>query len=81
MHVYANEELPRWAEWQRTHLPMQCERHKRWVQSLGLEDSLEEGMAIHFGIIAWKPHGPRILVGYSPQGLKESDTTEVTEQS
>ena len=25
-----------------------------------------------------KPHGQRILVGYSPQGHKESDTTEAT---
>ena len=80
MHVYANEELPRWAEWQRTHLPMQRERHKKtWVQSLGLEDPLEEGMAIHSSILAWKPHGQRSLVGYSPQGLQESDATEVTE--
>ena len=25
-----------------------------------------------------KPHGQRSLVGYSPWGLKESDTTEAT---
>ena len=24
-----------------------------WVQSLGLEDALEEGMATHSGIFAW----------------------------
>ena len=25
-----------------------------WVQSLGLEDPLEEGMATHSGILAWR---------------------------
>ena len=25
-----------------------------WVQSLGWEDSLEEGMATHSGILTWK---------------------------
>jgi len=25
-----------------------------WVQSLDLEDPLEEGMATHFGILAWE---------------------------
>ena len=28
-----------------------------------------------------KSHGQRSLVGYSPQGRKDSDTTEVTERS
>ena len=32
----------------------QCRRHKRWVQSLGEEDSLEEGMAMHSSILAWR---------------------------
>ena len=47
------------------------------VQSLGQEDPLEEGIAIHSSILAWK-----ILwteepgVGYSPWGRKEWDTTE-----
>ena len=27
---------------------------KTWVQSLGLEDSLEEGMATHLSIPAWR---------------------------
>ena len=27
---------------------------KNWVQSLGWEDPLEEGMATHSGILAWK---------------------------
>ena len=47
-----------------------------WVPSLGWEDSLEEGMAIHSSILAW-----RILWTEEP-GVKrrrgESDTTEET---
>ena len=43
---------------------------------LGQEDSLEKEMAIHSSIPAWKFHGQRKLAGYSPWGLKESDTTE-----
>ena len=45
---------------------------------LGREDPLEEGMATHSSILAWRTHGQRNLVGYSPQGHKESDTIEVT---
>ena len=41
----------------------------RRVQSLGLEDHLEEEMATHFSIPE-KFHGQRSLVGYSPGGLK-----------
>ena len=33
-------------------------------------------MAIHSSILAWKIHGWRSLVGYSPWGHKQSDTTE-----
>ena len=32
----------------------------------GLEDPLEEGMATHSGILAWRIHGQRNLSGYSP---------------
>ena len=46
------------------------------VQSLGWEDPLEKEMAIHSSTIAWKSHGQGSLVGYSPWGRKESDTTE-----
>ena len=46
-----------------------------WVRSLGREDPLEKEMATHSSIIAWRI--PWIsLVGYSPWGRKESDTTE-----
>ena len=50
------------------------EPQETWILSLGVEDPLEEGMATHSSIFSW-----RILVGYSPQGLKESATTETTE--
>ena len=47
-----------------------------WVQSLGLEDPLEKGMAIHSIFLPGESHGQRSLAGYSPQGCKELDTTE-----
>ena len=54
------------------------------VRSLGKEDILEKGMAIQSRILVWRIpvflsgefHGHRRLVGYSPLGRKESDTTE-----
>ena len=48
------------------------------VRSLGLEDPLEEGMAIHSNILVWESHGQRSLVDYSPWGGKESAMTEET---
>ena len=42
------------------------------VQSLGWEDPLEKEMAIHSSTLAWKIHGWRSLVDYSPCGHKES---------
>ena len=47
-----------------------------WAQSLGREDPLEKGMAIHVSILAWKSYGQRSLAGYSPWCRKELDTTE-----
>ena len=47
-----------------------------WVQSLGWEDALEEGMTTHSSVLAWKSHGQRSLAGYSPWGRKELDPTE-----
>ena len=50
---------------------------KTWVRSLGQEDTLEKEMATHSNILAGK-NGIDLeaLVGYSPQGHEESDTTE-----
>ena len=42
--------------------------HEAQVQSLGQEDPLEEGMAIHSSILARKSYGQSRLVGYSPWG-------------
>ena len=36
-------------------------------------------MATHSSILAWRIHGQRSLVGQSPQGCKELDTSEQTE--
>ena len=48
---------------------------KIWVQFLGWEDALEEGMATHSSILTWRIP-LRILAGYSPWGHKKSDMTE-----
>ena len=45
-----------------------------WVRPLGWEDPLEEGMATHSSIVAWRI--PMDRVGYSPWGRTESDMTE-----
>ena len=47
-----------------------------WVQSLGQEDPLEKGMAATPVFLPEEFHGQRSLVGYSPWGHKELDTTE-----
>ena len=47
-----------------------------WVQALGWEDPLEKEMTTHSSILVWKKSlGQRSLVGYSPWGHKELDTT------
>ena len=50
-------------------LPLVQEPEEMWVQSLGQEDPLEEGMATHSSILAWRI--PWI------DGRKESDMTKV----
>ena len=44
-------------------------------QSLGREDPLEEGMAAHSSILAWRIPGQRSLVATARE-LTDSDTTE-----
>ena len=41
-------------------------RQESRVQSLGWEDPLEKEMATQYSILAWKSHGQRNLVVYSP---------------
>ena len=47
-----------------------------WVQSLGQEDSLEEGVATYSSILARKIPWTEEPGRYSPGGCKESDMTE-----
>ena len=55
-----------------------------WVQSLGWEDSLEEGvLATHSSILAWRIPWTQEPGGLQsgPQGHKELDMTPVTQQA
>ena len=47
-----------------------------WDRSLGWEDPLGRGMATTPVTLPGEFHGQRSLVGYSPSGHKESDTTK-----
>ena len=65
------------ADVKRICLPMQEVQETR-VWPLGQEDPLEEDMATHSSILAWKIPWTEELGGYSPWGCKESDTAEHT---
>ena len=47
-------------------------KRETWVQSLGWEDPLEEGMATHFSILAW-----RIPRTEEPGGLQSMGSQRV----
>ena len=47
-----------------------------WVQSLGGEDPLEEGMTTHSSILAWRIPWTEEPGGLQSTGLQESDMTE-----
>ena len=47
-----------------------------WVQSLGQEVSLEEGMATHSSSLAWRTPWTEEPGGLQAMGHKESDQTE-----
>ena len=47
-----------------------------WVQFLGWEDSLEEDMATHSSILAWRIPWTEKPGGLQSWGCKESDMTE-----
>ena len=49
-----------------------------WVPSLGQEDPLKD-KETHSSFLAWRIPWTESLVGYSPQGFKESKMTEVTQ--
>ena len=50
-----------------------------WARSLGWEDPLEEGMGTHSSFLPGESHGQGSLVGCSPWGHKELDTTQHTQ--
>ena len=53
------------------------ETQETWVRSLGGENPLGEEMETHSSILARTFHGQRSLVGYSPRGHKESDSSKL----
>ena len=52
-----------------------------WVRSMGWHDTLEERMATHSSIFAWRIPWTENPGGPCPWGHRESDTTEVTEHA
>ena len=48
---------------------------ENWVQSLGQEDSLEEGIATHSSSLAWESHD-RAAWRATPHWVAKSDLTE-----
>ena len=52
------------------------EMWETWVQSLGWEDPLEEGMATQSNILAWKIPVDRGAWQATVHGVSESDMTE-----
>ena len=57
------------------------EMQKTWVQSLGWEDPLEEGMATQSSILAWRIPMDRGAWRATVHGITESDTTEQLKHS
>ena len=53
-------------------LPPMQETQETWVQPLGQEEPLEEGMAIHLSILAW-----RILWTEEPGRLQSMESQRV----
>ena len=51
------------------------------VQSLGEEDSLEEDIATHSSVLACRTSWTEEPAGHGPQGRKEWDMTETTQQA
>ena len=72
IYVYGGEGvLSRRCQWQRIGLPMQ-KPQETCVRSLGREDLVEEGMATHPGILAW-----RIPWTEEPCGLQSAGSQRV----
>ena len=67
------------AQWVKN-LPAIQKMQETWVQSLGLEDLLEEDIAAHSRILAWRIPWTEEPCS-RPQGHKELDMTEATEHT
>ena len=52
-------------------LPANAGNEEQRASSLGWEEPLKEEMETYSSILAWRIHGQRSLVGYSPWGGKE----------
>ena len=62
-------------------LPAKQETQEIQVQSLGLEDPLEEEMATHSDILVWEIPWTEEPGGLQPRGHKESDRTVQAQHS
>ena len=67
--------FPGGARNRRTHLQKQ-QTKEMWVRFLSCEDPLEEGVAIHSSILAWRIPWTEEPGGLQSWDHKESDTTE-----
>ena len=65
---------------ERISLPMQ-ETQETWVQSLGWEDPLEEGLATHSNILAWKVPWTEEPGGLQSMGSQRAGHDWVTEHT
>ena len=54
--------------------PAMQEKQETWVRSLGWKDPLEEAMATHSSILAWRIHGRRSLEEPLLHGVAKSWT-------
>ena len=68
--------LPQWPRNKESAAMQEPQEMQDW--SLGWEDPLKEDTAV---LLPGESHGQRNLAGYSPEGHKKLDMTEVTEHT
>ena len=68
------------AQWVKN-LPAVLEMQETQVESLGWEDALDEGMATHSSILAWRIPWTEESCGLQSIGLQELDTIGATEHT